>query len=175
MLNILQTIWNILTIVSTLAILPVIVKGISLWLKGILPILLRLGKGLAESEIAIFAKSDHYSTLENLLLDSGLFPPQKILKISSNGDIGRAQKASLYLVFWHDWYDEDNNINDIDHILSQKRDKIPLIIYAPQALGFIPKNKMVQLNQQRNTTVTNFRGRLLNDIMISLITGSYSK
>jgi len=53
------------------------------------------------------------------------------------------------------------------------KDKTALIIYAPQELGFISKESMAKLNQKRNVMVTNFRGRLLNDITTSIITTSY--
>jgi hypothetical protein len=59
--------------------------------------------------------------------------------------------------------------------LSEKKDGTALLIYAPQEEGFISKEDIAKINQHRNAIVVNFRGRLLNDIMISLITTSYEK
>ena len=63
----------------------------------------------------------------------------------------------------------------LDSILSEKKDGTALLIYAPQEEGFISKEDIAKINQHRNVIVVNFRGRLLNDIMISLITTSYEK
>ena len=169
MFNLLLSILNIFGYISTVLFIWLLIKGISLWIKGILPVLLRLGNGLAKGKIAIFADNTHSESLEQLLCTSGLFRRNNIIKINDVNSLYRSETCSLYLVFWHDWQ------NEIDNILNQKKQGIPLIIYAPQELGFIPRDKMTQLNNQPNTIVTNFRGRLLNDIIISLITGSYKR
>jgi hypothetical protein len=61
----------------------------------------------------------------------------------------------------------------LNAILSAKKDGTALLIYAPQEEGFIPKEDIAKINQHRNVIVVNFRGRLLNDIVTSLITTSY--
>jgi len=158
---------NIISYVSSFIVLISIVAGVILWVKGILPVLLRLGNGLSRKKIVIFAKNDNSSSLKNLLVDSGLFSKNNIYSVTSANDIGIAENKLVYLVFWHDWQDQ------IDNILDQMKDRTALIIYAPQELGFIPKESMAKLNEKRNVMVTNFRGRLLNDITTSIITTSY--
>lgn len=163
MIEILDGIGRVTTVIFLLTIL----WAIYAWFKGILPAMLRLGNGLAKRKIAIFAKGDNFSSLKDLLTDSKLFNKNNIIRISSQGDFGKAEQATLYLVFWHDWNDK------IDEILASKKDSTALIVYAPQELGFIPPDKMKALNSKRNVIVTNFRGRLLNDIVGSLMTTSY--
>ena len=158
---------NLISHGSTIAFIIIFIIGVVIWFKGILPVLLRVGNGLAKREIAIFARGDNLVSLKNLLLDSGLFKKSNILEISTNGDIGKAEDKTVYLIFWHDWSER------IDDILSQVKDKTALIVYAPQELGFIPPDAMAKLNEKRNVMVTNFRGRLLNDITTSIITTSY--
>ncbi|MCK5062158.1 hypothetical protein KAR28_06470 [Candidatus Parcubacteria bacterium] len=158
---------NIMGYASSIIVISSIVIGIVLWVKGIFPVLLRLGNGLARKKIAIFAKNNNSSSLKNLLIDSGLFSKNNIYSVTSINDIGVAENKSIYLVFWHDWQD------NIDEILSRVKDNTALIVYAPQELGFIPKETMAKLNGKRNVVVTNFRGRLLNDITTSIITTSY--
>ncbi len=153
--------------ITTVIFLVTIIWAVYAWFKGILPAMLRLGNGLAKRKIAIFAKGDNYSSLCDLLTDSKLFNKNNIIRISSPGDFGKAEQSTLYLVFWHDWQDK------IDEILTSKKDNTALIVYAPQDLGFIPQEKMKDLNSKRNVIVTNFRGRLLNDIVGSLMTTSY--
>jgi hypothetical protein len=47
------------------------------------------------------------------------------------------------------------------------------VIYAKPAS--IPPDKMDNIANRSNTVVVNFRGRLLNDILTSLITTSYDR
>ena len=162
---------NILNFVgyfSTFIVIIAFITGIVLWFKGILPVLFRLGKGLAKRKIAIFAKSDNLTSLKSLLLDSELFTEKNVIEITSNSDFGKSEKSALFLIFWHDWEKED-----IDNILNKKTDKTALVIYAPQDKGFISKEDFNKINKERNVTIANLRGRLLNDIISSLITTSY--
>jgi len=154
---------NYIGYVSTVIVVFSFIAGIILWARGIFPVLLRLGNGLAKRKIALFAKNDNLSSIKSLLADSKLFR-QNIIEISSKDDLGRAEKASVYLVYWHDWADE---INDI---LGKKPDNCPLIVYAPYNKGRIPDEQMQNLDGKRNTSVTNFRGRLLNDVVTAMIT-----
>lgn len=146
-----------------------IIYAAALWAKGVLPALLRLGNGLAKRKIALFAKGDNVPSLRNLLMDSKLFKAKNICEITKKEDIGRAKSATMFLVFWHDW------ANDIDEILSKKSDECALVVYAPSDKGRIPDAEMMKLDGRRHTAVTNFRGRLLNDIVASMITTSYER
>jgi hypothetical protein len=136
----------------------------SLWARGILPAVLRLGNGLAKRKIAIFAKNDNLTSLKALLMDSKLFRERNIFEIAKKEDLGRAAQATVYLVFWPDWRDS------VGEILDKKPDECALVVYAPLDGGRIPEDQMKQLDGERNTAVTNFRGRLLNDIVTALIT-----
>jgi len=134
-------------------------------LKGLILPLVRLGNGLSRRKIAVFAKGNNLNFLMNLLLDTKLFNKKNMIDITSSGDIGRAERATLFLIFWDDWKDK------IDEILLAKKDKTALVIYAPPRA--IPDAEFAKLDSQRNVMVSNFRGRLLNDIVISLMTTSY--
>jgi hypothetical protein len=153
--------------VTAVIFLLTLALGIYAWLKGILPALFRLGNGFSKRKIAIFAKGDNLKILMNLLVDTELFDKRNMIDISSGGDFGRAERATLFLIFWDDWQDK------IDEILRAKKDNAALVVYAPKGPGSIPPDKFVELNSKRNVMVTNFRGRLLNDIVISLMTTSY--
>lgn len=165
-----ETIWNTLAIVGaieTIVLIFGIGYAIFLWTRGILPAILRLGNGLAKRKIAIFAKGDNVNSLRDLLCDSGLFREKNIFVITQNNDLGKAEKASVYLVYWHDWAE------NIDDILTKKPDECALVIYAPYDKGKIADEQMKKLDGKRHSAVTNFRGRLLNDIVTSMITTSY--
>ena len=162
---------NVITILdwvgyaTTVLFLLTLALGLYAWLKGIIPPLVRLGNGLAKRKIAIFAKGDNLKTLLNLLEDTELFDKRNVIDISSSGDFGRAERATLFLIFWDDWKDK------MDEILRAKKDSTALVVYAPPRS--IPEAELAKLDNQRNVMVTNFRGRLLNDIVISLMTTSY--
>ena len=164
-----NTIINYIWIGETIILVAGIMWAIILWAKGIAPVLLRLGNGLAKRKIAIFAKGDNAGSLKHLLLDSKLFDAKNICEITKIEDIGRAEDATVYLVFWHDWAEH------IAQILDQKPDQCALVVYAPYNLGRISDEQMKNLDGKRHTAVTNFRGRLLNDIVASMITTSYEK
>lgn len=144
-----------------------VVVAVILWARGIIPVLFRLGNGLSRRKIAVFAKGDALVSLENILRDCNLFRQNNIVRIATDGDIGAANSATVFLVYWPDW---KANIEDV---LREKSDGTALIVYAPQEYGFIPKETMSLLDKQRNVVVNNFRGRLLNDIVVSMITTSY--
>ena len=155
--------------IDTVILIIGIAAGVFLWLRGISPVLYRLGNGLARRKIAIFAKGDNRASLKSLLIDSRLFKEKNIYEISGVKDVGKCEDASVYLVFWHDW------ANDIGEILSKKPDKCALVVYAPYDLEKIPIAQMKALDGHRHTAVTNFRGRLLNDIVMSMITTNYEQ
>jgi len=160
-------VFTVVGIIESCLFLGGLVWAIFLWVKGIFPILLRLGNGFAKRKIAIFAKGDNLTSLKHLLADSKIFKEKNVLEITKKEDIGRATRASIYVVFWHDWAD------DVADILRQKPDNCALIVYAPYDLSRIPNEQMRCLDEKRNTAITNFRGRLLNDIVTSMITTSY--
>jgi hypothetical protein len=153
--------------IDTVILAALIIYGVYLWFRGILPAMIRLGNGLASRQIAVFAKNDNLGSLVNLLKDSGLFREKNICPIAKTEDLGRAERAGVYLVFWPDWSDA------IQEILDIKPDSCPLVVYAPIDQGRIPDAAMRNLDGKRNTAVTNFRGRLLNDIVTAMITTSY--
>jgi hypothetical protein len=166
-MNNLLTFIAIVGTVETIILICATIYGIVLCIRGILPVLIRLGNGLAKREIAIFAKGDNVESLKNLLLDSKLFREKNIRVITKKEDMEIAKRSAVYLVFWSDW------ANDIDEILKMKPDECSLNIYAPFEKGRVPDEQMVKMDGKRHTAVANFRGRLLNDIVSSMITTSY--
>ncbi len=132
---------------------------------GVLPVWCRMGIALSRRKIAIFAKNDD---LINLLTDSKLFKKKNIIKIEENS-LGRAESADLFLINWQDYEEQ------IDEILGRKEDSKGLVVYVPPENGNIPEETMCRMNKHRNVIVVNVRGRLLNDVFISMITMGHQK
>ena len=165
---------EIRTIVESIGVAQTVVwlvlVGIGAWgtISGVFQVLIRIGRGLAKRKIAIFAKGDRIRSIRALLLDSKLFKLKNIVEITSLNDLGIAERASVFLIFWDDWK------ADLEKILYYKKDSTALLVYAPIESGNISEELMCRIGEQRNVTVTRFRGRLLNDIVISMITTSYN-
>lgn len=153
-------------ILRVLGIISVLLALFGIY-SGVVRILYRLGKGLYKRKIAIFSTSGS-ETLKNLLVDSKIFRKENILQVSQS-ELRRAEDASIFLVHWKDFKDH------IEDILKLKTDKKALIVYAPQNEGFIDNQDLLKINAHRSVIIVNFRGRLLNDIVITLITTSYEQ
>lgn len=164
-----STFLTIVGIVDLLFIGFALASALFLWSRGVFSVLLPLGRGLANRKIAIFAKESNLRSLGDLLKDSQLFKADNVLLIGSINDIGKAEKASVFLVHWHDFAEY------IDQIIQNKKDQFPLVVYAPYNQGRIPDDQMVKLDGKRNTAVTNFRGRLLNDVLTAMMTTNYDQ
>lgn len=167
-----ETVINILAVIGAIesALLLIgFIWAIYLWTKGISPVLYRLGTGLAKRKIAIFSTDGNATSMRQLVGDLKLFPNNNIEQITQFDDVKRATtvNASVFLLRWSDWGEQ------IDEVLAIKPDTTPLIVYAPHSDGQIPLDEMKKLDSHRNTTVVNFRGRLLNDVITSMITTSY--
>ncbi|MFA5421076.1 MAG: hypothetical protein WC280_03590 [Patescibacteria group bacterium] len=154
--------------VSVVIIVISFLYSLYLIIRGIIPVWYRLGKGLARRNIAIFAEAEEFNSLKAMLVDSKLFKPKNIHQIQINN----IKKADNYTVFLVHWSKYKNNINDI---VTMKKDSTALVIYSPQNEGMIDSENLNLINSHRNSIIVNFRGRLINDIFVSLITTVYSK
>jgi len=153
--------------ISTLLMIIIFFYTIFLVVKGVLPVWYRLGIGLSKRKIVVFA-SGEFESLKSMLVDSKIFKEKNIVQVNKN-DLKKAANKTVFLVHWKDYQDK------IDDILRIKKDSTALIVYAPQNEGHIEPKDMMEINSHRNTIVVNFRGRLLNDIMVSLITTGYEQ
>ncbi|MBL1293249.1 MAG: hypothetical protein COB61_005190 [Thiotrichales bacterium] len=153
-------------ILSLLAVLGIF-STMYLVLKGVVPVWYKLGISLSKRKIAIFS-DEKFNELKDVLIDSGMFHTKNILKIDK-ASIKKAAETSFYIIHYLPYKD------CIDEIISMKKDSDAMVVYAPQDEGFIEKDILNKLNSQRNTIIVNFRGRLLNDVLVSMITTSFKK
>lgn len=147
-----------------IAIIGLIYRISSMFL-GLSPLIFRIGKALWRRKIAIIASSEAYSSLNETISDSGIFKKNNIIHITPE-NIDKIKSYSIILV---DWDSCNDNIEQI--FVARKSDKTAVIISANA--GAIPREIMPQIANKSNTVVVNFKGRLLNDILNSLITTSF--
>lgn len=153
--------------ISTIIAIGGFCYGIYVVFKGILPVWIRLGKSLHNRKIAIYAE-ENYSSLKSTLVDSGIFKKNNIIQVH-NDSIEKGRDYTIMLVYFPDCED------CLENILKTKRDSDALIVYAPRENGSISDEVLKEINLQRNSIIVNFRGRLLNDIVTSMITTVYEK
>ncbi len=149
-------IFSLLTVVTFLYTFWIVVKGV-------MPVWYRLGLALTKRKIVIFAKDDNYENLKNVLVESDLFK-EKNIKMIDEKSIQKAENDSILLVHWNSYKD------NLEKILSIKKDTSALIVYAPTEEGRIDENSMAEMSKHRNVIIVNFRGRLLNDVLVSMMT-----
>lgn len=143
------------------------------FLLGITPLIWRLGLGRWLRKIAIVANTEVYNQLKKDLVDSGIFREKNISPISSQS-LAEVKDRDLLLVHYQSFSEQE-----IKTILANKKSKAGMVFYypefSPQSGKKIPDEMLKQITNKENTTVVNFRGRLLNDIITTLITTSYEK
>lgn len=149
-----------------LAILGVLYR-IVCWFFGITPILFRLGRALWRRKVAIFASNAVYPSLKATLTDTGIFRDTNVVPITPD-NIDKAKDVTVFLVDWETFSADIQRVFD-----ARGNHQTPIVIFARPAS--IPNETMANIANRANTVVVNFRGRLLNDILTSLMTTSYDK
>jgi hypothetical protein len=142
-----------------------LIYRLACWTFGITPIVFRLGIALWRRKVAIFGSADRFESLKMSLIDSNIFKKKNIIHISSD-NIDKAKDVTIFLVDWETFGDKTEQI-----FSARKNHQTAIVIYAKPAS--IPQEIMNDIANRANTVVVNFRGRLLNDILTSLITTSY--
>lgn len=135
--------------------------------RGIIPVLWRLGNSLYNRKIALYAGNEATS-LKLALVDSKLFKDKNI-DIIGKKELDKGRDHSMMIVYYPEFKD------CILEIIALKNDSDSLIVYAPSYGGKIEDEVLNAINSKRNSIIVNFRGRLLNDILISMITTNYGK
>jgi hypothetical protein len=151
-----------LTVVS--ATLGIIYRIVCIVL-GVSPLVFRIGKAVWRRKIAVIGNSESFSTLNECIADSGVFKKNNVIHITTE-NIDKVKEYSVLLV---DWESSGTQIDQI--FMARKNHNTAVIIYAKA--GSIPHEKMAEIANKANTVVVNFKGRLLNDILNSLITTSF--
>lgn len=159
--------------ISAIGILLGVILNFVFWILGIAPLLWRLGYGRWIRKITIVAKNEVYNQLKKDLVDSGIFRESNISQISSQS-LAEVKERNLLLVHYRSFSEDE-----IKTILANKKSCAGMVFYYPEFSS--KKGKKIsdemfkQISSKENTTLVNFRGRLLNDIITTLITTSYEK
>lgn len=132
---------------------------------GVTPLVFRVGKAIWRRKIAIVGSSESFKILNECITDSGIFKNRNVVHITTE-NIDKVKEYSILLV---DWETSSSKIDQI--FVARKNHNTAVIVFAKA--GTIPQEKMPEIANKSNTVVVNFKGRLLNDILNSLITTSF--
>ena len=141
------------------------------WLCGVTPLLWRLGLGRWKRKIAVIGSVDACQGLRDTLVKSGIFRKRNIKTITTD-NLDYVEEESLLLIDCQSIEKEH-----IKKILERKKPNAGAVFYFRPTEGheLMPEDIKKQISDTPNTAVANFRGRLLGDIMVMLITTSYAK
>lgn len=129
----------------------------------------RLGTSLSHRKIGIL--SNDFPSLSDILVDSGLFNRSRIKQIHGNA-FERVADYSLILL------DYTSCSGQLESLLDKMQSGAAVIVYAPPTEDGTPRispEHMRKIHAKMNATVVNMRGRLLNDILTSMITTGFAK
>jgi hypothetical protein len=161
--------------VSTIIGVFFVLRLLTGFIFGITPVVWRLGLGRWFRKIAIISNTEAYEVLRKDLVSSGLFHKKNIFIISDN-HLNQVKENDLLLLDYRSFEEEEEIIKKI---INFKEAKAGLIVYyrnySPDKTEMIPGHMLKLIGKTENTTIVNFRGRLLNDIVTTLITTSYEK
>lgn len=172
LLNYLKLFIDIIGVLTTLFAITLFIWAIISWSMGVFPLFLRIGFGRWSRKIRIAAKNETYENLRTDLIDTGIFREKNIDQIT-NKSLAKIKNSSLVLVHYQSFSEEE-----IKTILSYKKSSAGFVFYFPEFSSpenVISKEMMKIMNNEQFTTVVNMRGRLINDIVTTLLSTSYEK
>lgn len=170
--NFLTTFINLVGVITTVFAVGLFIFTIISWVLGIYPIFLRFGFGRWRRKIAIVANDDAFSSLKEDLVDTGIFRGKNIYQVRRDS-ISKIKEATIALVHYHSFTEDEIKV-----ILSNKKYNAGFIFYFPEFSAptkVISPEIMNEINKHQFTTVVNMRGRLMNDIVITLLSTGYEK
>lgn len=167
-MEIIRLFFEIVGIITTTV---TIFGGIALflgWLSGVFLVMKRLGLGRWYRKILIVSTNDGGQTLKKDLVDSGVFR-EKNITIANDNNLADIKDGDLIL---YDYWKLPECINDV---LRNKQKGAGLIVYSSANKQSVPGDVVEMVNKEPFTVLVNMRGRLVNDILITLMSTSYDK
>ncbi|MBS6869707.1 MAG: hypothetical protein ACLTHL_08145 [Collinsella sp.] len=129
----------------------------------------RFGLALCGKKIMIVASAEDYCDLEEDLSDSGLIKRKNIQRVSDK-HISKVKDALLLIVVYG-YLDKDG----FREIINGKSSRCGLIVHCPPEKGRIDDEEMGLLSKTAFTALCNFRGRLVNDVLLMMLSTSFKK
>ncbi|WCN08275.1 hypothetical protein [Marinomonas mediterranea] len=129
---------------------------------GSFPIIFRLGIAVSNRKILICA-GDRFGDLERLLVESKLFRKKNISQMSLH-ELDNMDSTTLCIV--HYKYAQDR----FTDLMNNKKDSCAVIVFADGGHQEVQSAHTQLIDKKKHTSLVNFRGRLLSDVFMAMIT-----
>ena len=139
------------------------------WTAGVFVVFKRLGLGRWYRKLLIVGSATDTTSLKKDLVDSVVFREKNVHEAGSR-NLSDVKDASLILLDY--WSMTESQVSTV---LANKRKSAGLVVYSPMGGGRIPDNISEKINNEPFTTIVNMRGRLVNDLLVTLMSTSYDK
>ena len=153
------------TALISLAALTTLIFGA---VAGIIKPLWRFGLSISKRKIFIFAVGDIGDDIKRDLEKSGIIKAKNI-EIHSSRFSAELQNATLAVIHYSSFEKE------FESMLNLKMSRCGLIVYHPEFGKRIPNDIMEKISKLQNVMVVNFRGRLVNDALATMMSTSFTK
>lgn len=170
--EIIQTVRLFFEVIGVLTIVATFVAGFMTffgWLTGVSLVMKRLGLGRWYRKVLIVGKESETKSLRRDLEDSGVFRKSNIDEVDGRNLTDIKQASLILLDYW------SLTEGQVSTVLANKQKQAGLVVYSPMGKGRIPDEISATINNEPFTTLVNMRGRLVNDLLITLISTSYDK
>lgn len=138
------------------------------WFSGVFLVMKRLGLGRWYRKILIISTNDGGQCLKRDLVDSGVFR-EKNITVATDNNLADVKNSDLIL---YDYWKLPEYISDV---LRNKQKEAGLVVYSPANNQRMPTDAVEMINKEPFTVLVNMRGRLVNDILVTLMSTSYDK
>lgn len=159
-------------IIGAITIVGAIIVGLATffgWTAGIFMVMKRLGLGRWYRKVLIVGSTSETKSLRKDLEDSGVFRKSNISEVDGR-NLSDIKEASLILLdYW------SLTKPQVSTVLANKRKQAGLVVYSPMGKRRIPDEISEAINNEPFTTLVQMRGRLVNDLLITLMSTSYDK
>lgn len=170
--EIIQCIRLTLEFIGGVTIVVAIIGGLMTffgWSAGVFMVMKRLGLGRWYRKVTILSDVNNGESLKKDLIDSGVFR-EKNIKLIGENNISDIKSADLVLLdYWS--ISPEKALGAI----SNKQKHAGLVVYSPMKKGRIEDEVTARINDEPFTTLVQMRGRLVNDLLITLMSTSYDK
>ncbi|PNV67172.1 hypothetical protein [Enteroscipio rubneri] len=136
---------------------------------GVTQALWRFGLALFGKKILVVAGENDYRDICEDLTDSGLIKNKNIQRVSSK-HVDKAHDALLLIVVYG--YLEPD---DFESVVRAKNSRCGLIVHCPPEKGRITEQEMNLLSRTPFTALCNFRGRMVNDVLLMMLSTSFKR
>lgn len=136
---------------------------------GITQALWRFGLALFGKKILVIADEGDYEDIREDLTDSGLIKNKNIQRIS-NKHLDKINDT-LMLIVVYGYLGND----DFEAVVRRKNSRCGLIVHCPPEKGRIDDRQMSLLSKTSFTALCNFRGRIVNDVLLMMLSTSFKR